>query len=163
MGPRLRGDELMKNTEAVTISTSAIDTNAETKAVSEAGGNIGAVVTFSGICRADEKGEKISALTLEHYPGMAEKEISAHVNEAKKRWPLLAARVVHRVGRIEPGETIVFVATASAHREAAFQAAEFIMDYLKTSAPFWKRTEGGGKEAWVDANEKDERAAARWK
>lgn len=147
---------------SVRISTTAIDTNAETRAVSEAGGNIGAVVTFSGICRADEKGARISALHLEHYPDMAEKEISAHVEEAQKRWPLLAARVVHRVGRIEPGETIVFVATASAHREAAFQAAEFIMDYLKTSAPFWKKTEGGGKKAWVDANEKDDRAAKRW-
>lgn len=146
----------------VRISNAVIDTNAETRAVSECGGNIGAVVTFSGICRADEKGAKIAALHLEHYPGMAEKEIESHVEEAGKRWPLLAARVVHRVGRIEPGETIVFVATASAHREAAFAAAEFIMDYLKTNAPFWKKTEGGGKEAWVDANEKDERAAARW-
>jgi molybdopterin synthase catalytic subunit len=149
--------------ETVRITLDVIDTAAEARKVSEAGGNIGAVVTFSGICRADEKGEKISALTLEHYPGMAEREISAHVEEAQKRWPLLATRVVHRVGRIEPGETIVFVATASAHREAAFQAAEFIMDYLKTSAPFWKRTEGGGKESWVDANEKDDRAAERWK
>ncbi len=149
--------------ETVRITLDPIDTNTETKAVSETGGNIGAVVTFSGICRADEKGDKISALFLEHYPGMAEQEIGSHVEEAQKRWPLLAARVVHRVGRIEPGEVIVFVATASARREAAFQAAEFIMDYLKTSAPFWKRTEGGGKEAWVDANEKDDRAAARWK
>jgi molybdopterin synthase catalytic subunit len=146
----------------VTISTAPIDTAGETALVAEAGGNVGAVVTFSGICRADEKGEKISALHLEHYPGMAEQEIENHVEEAKKRWPLLAARVVHRVGRVEPGEVIVFVATASAHREAAFHAAEFIMDYLKTSAPFWKKTEGGGKEAWVDANEKDENAAARW-
>jgi molybdopterin synthase catalytic subunit len=149
--------------ETVRITLEAIDTNAETKAVSEAAGNIGAVVTFSGICRADEKGEKIAALFLEHYPGMAEQEIESHVEKAKQRWPLLAASVVHRVGRIEPGETIVFVATASAHREAAFQAAEFIMDYLKTSAPFWKRTEGGGKEAWVEANEKDENALERWK
>ncbi len=149
--------------ETVRITLDAIDTKAETKAVSKAGGNIGAVVTFSGICRADEKGEKISALHLEHYPGMAEKEIESHVEKAKQRWPLLAASVVHRVGRIEPGEIIVFVATASAHREAAFQAAEFIMDYLKTSAPFWKRTEGGGREAWVDASEKDEDALERWK
>ncbi len=147
----------------VRISETAIDTNSETRAVAEAGGNVGAVVTFSGICRADEKGEKISALHLEHYPGMAEKEISAHVEEARKRWPLLAASVVHRVGRIEPGEVIVFVATASAHREAAFAAAEFIMDYLKTSAPFWKKTEGGGSETWVAANEKDDRAVSRWK
>ena len=149
--------------KTVRIALNPIDTDAETRAVSQAGGNIGAVVTFSGICRADEKGDKISALFLEHYPGMAEQEIGSHVDEAQKRWPLLAVRVVHRVGRIEPGEVIVFVATASAHREAAFQAAEFIMDYLKTSAPFWKRTEGGSKEAWIDANEKDDRAAARWK
>jgi molybdopterin synthase catalytic subunit len=149
--------------ETVRITLNPIDTDAETRAVSQAGGNIGAVVTFSGICRADEKGDKISALFLEHYPGMAEQEIGSHVEEAKTRWPLLAVRVVHRVGRIEPGEVIVFVATASAHREAAFQAAEFIMDYLKTSAPFWKRTEGGTREAWVEANEKDDRAAARWK
>ncbi|MBK8009454.1 MAG: molybdenum cofactor biosynthesis protein MoaE [Rhizobiales bacterium] len=149
--------------ESVRIAAGAIDTAAETRAVAEAASNIGAVVTFSGICRADEKGAQISALYLEHYPGMAEQEIESHVEEARKRWPLMAARVVHRVGRIEPGETIVFVATASAHREAAFQAAEFIMDYLKTSAPFWKRAEGGGKEAWVDANEKDDRAAERWK
>lgn len=151
------------NIENVRITLEAIDTNLETRTVSETGSNIGAVVTFAGICRADEKGEKISALFLEHYPGMAEQEIQNHVNAAKQRWPLLAASIVHRVGRIEPGEVIVFVATASAHREAAFQAAEFIMDYLKTSAPFWKRTEGGGKDDWVDANEKDENALKRWK
>jgi molybdopterin synthase catalytic subunit len=149
--------------EPVRISAAPIDVNAETRAVSESGGNIGAVVTFCGICRADEKGERIAALHLEHYPGMAESEIASHVAEAKKRWPLLGVRVVHRVGRIEPGEVIVFVATASAHREAAFAGAAFIMDYLKTSAPFWKKTEGGGEERWVDANDKDERAAARWK
>ena len=149
--------------ETVTITLEPIDTNKESSAAAAAGDNVGALVTFSGICRADEKGEQISALFLEHYPGMAEQEISAHVEEAKRRWPLLSARVVHRVGRIEPGETIVFVATASAHREAAFQAAEFIMDYLKSSAPFWKRTEGGKREAWVEANEKDERALDRWK
>jgi molybdopterin synthase catalytic subunit len=151
----------MKN-ETVTITSTPIDTAAETRTVSEATGSIGAVVTFSGICRADEKGERIAALHLEHYPGMAEREIESHVEEARERWPLLACRVTHRVGRIAPGETIVFVATASTHREAAFAAAEFIMDYLKTSAPFWKKTEGGGKEGWVDANEKDERAATRW-
>lgn len=148
--------------EPVRIVAGPIDTIAETDFVAAASG-VGAVVTFSGICRADEKGETISALHLEHYPGMAEQEIGKHVEQARKRWPLLAARVVHRVGRIEPGEVIVFVATASAHREAAFTAAEFIMDYLKTSAPFWKKTEGGGKEAWVEANEKDDRAIERWK
>ena len=148
--------------ETVTITLEPIDTNKESKAITAAGGNVGALVSFSGICRADEKGEEISALFLEHYPGMAEQEISAHVEEAKRRWPLLSARVVHRVGRIEPGETIVFVATASAHREAAFQAAEFIMDYLKTQAPFWKREETPEGARWVDALETDDSAAARW-
>lgn len=148
--------------ETVRITATPIDTDTETRAVAEADGNIGAVVTFSGICRADEKGERIAALHLEHYPGMAEQEIADHVEEAKKRWPLIAARVVHRVGRIEPGETIVFVATASAHREAAFAAAEFIMDYLKTSAPFWKKAESASGAEWIEANEKDDRAAARW-
>jgi molybdopterin synthase catalytic subunit len=148
--------------EPVRIVTGPIDTAAETEAVASASG-VGAVVTFSGICRADEKGEAISALHLEHYPGMAEQEIGKHVEEAQGRWPLMGVRVVHRIGRIEPGEVIVFVGTASAHREAAFAAAEFIMDFLKTRAPFWKKTEGGGKETWVDANEKDDKAAARWK
>ena len=166
MAPRLRGGDksecMTLPREPVRIVVGPIDTAAETAFVAAASG-VGAVVTFSGICRADEKGDKISALTLEHYPGMAEQEIGKHVEEAQRRWPLLGVRVIHRVGRIEPGETIVFVVTASAHREAAFQAAEFIMDYLKTSAPFWKRTEGGGKETWIEANEKDDKAAARWK
>jgi molybdopterin synthase catalytic subunit len=149
--------------EPVRIVVGPINTAAETEAVAAASG-VGAVVTFSGVCRADEKGEAIAALHLEHYPGMAEQEITKHVEEAQLRWPLLGVRVIHRVGRIEPGEVIVFVVTASAHREAAFAAAEFIMDFLKTRAPFWKKTEGAkGAETWVDANEKDDKAAARWK
>jgi molybdopterin synthase catalytic subunit len=149
--------------EPVRIVVGPINTAAETEAVAAASG-VGAVVTFSGICRADEKGEAIAALHLEHYPGMAEQEIGKHVEEAQQRWPLLGVRVIHRVGRIEPGEVIVFVVTASAHREAAFAAAEYIMDFLKTRAPFWKKTEGAkGSESWVDANAKDDKAAARWK
>ena len=148
--------------EPVRIVTGPINTAAETEAVAAASG-VGAVVTFSGICRADEKGEQIAALHLEHYPGMAEQEIGKHVEEAQARWPLLGVRVVHRVGRIEPGEVIVFVVTASAHREAAFAAAEFIMDFLKTRAPFWKKTESAAGETWVEANAKDDKAAERWK
>jgi molybdopterin synthase catalytic subunit len=148
--------------EPVRIVVGPINTAAETEAVAATSG-VGAVVTFSGICRADEKGEAIAALHLEHYPGMAEQEITKHVEEAQARWPLLGVRVIHRVGRIEPGETIVLVVTASAHREAAFAAAEFIMDFLKTRAPFWKKTEGAAGETWVDANAKDDKAAARWK
>lgn len=124
--------------------------------------DIGAVVSFSGICRGSEGDENIAALTLEHYPGMAEAEIKRHIDEAMSRWPLDGLTVVHRFGRIEPGENIVLVVTASKHRQAAFQAAEFLMDYLKTSAPFWKREESARGAGWVEAREHDDAAAARW-
>jgi molybdopterin synthase catalytic subunit len=124
--------------------------------------DVGAVVTFTGICRADENGAPIAALTLEHYPGMAEAEIARHVEEAYARWPLLAALVIHRYGRIVPGEDIVLVATASSHRQAAFAAAEFLMDYLKTRAPFWKQVESAGGATWVSAKSTDDAAAERW-
>jgi molybdopterin synthase catalytic subunit len=145
----------------VRISDRAIDPAAEASALSGLA-NTGAVVTFSGVCRRDEDGSPIAALFLEHYPGMVEAEIERHVAEAKTRWPLLGVRVVHRVGRITPGETIVFVATASSHREAAFAAAEFLMDYLKTRAPFWKKVERADGGHWVEAHGKDDAAAARW-
>ena len=124
--------------------------------------NIGAVVSFSGICRGSEGTEKIAALTLEHYPGMAEAEIKRHADEAMSRWPLDGLTVIHRFGRIQPGENIVLVVTASQHRQAAFQAAEFLMDYLKTSAPFWKREESADGTNWIEAREHDDAAAARW-
>src|SRR5216683_4699083 len=145
---------------SVRITEAPIDVAAETAALSR--GRAGALVTFTGICRGEEEGAPIAALVLEHYPGMAEDEIKRHVEEANKRWPLLAVRIAHRVGRVAPGETIVFVAAASAHRQAAFAAAEFLMDYLKTRAPFWKREERPSGGAWVDAKETDDRAAARW-
>jgi molybdopterin synthase catalytic subunit len=121
------------------------------------------VVTFTGICRADENGEKISALTLEHYPDMAEAEIVRHVEEASKRWPLLGVTVIHRHGRIAPGEDIVLVVTASSHREAAFAAASFLMDYLKTRAPFWKQVEKLSGKTWVEPKAADDAAVERWK
>ena len=124
--------------------------------------DIGAVVTFTGLCRAEEKGEPIAALTLEHYPGMAEAEIARHVEDACARWPLLGVTVIHRYGRIEPGEEIVMVATASSHRDAAFAAASFLMDYLKTLAPFWKQVETVSGATWVEAKSADDAAAARW-
>jgi molybdopterin synthase catalytic subunit len=124
--------------------------------------DIGAVVAFTGICRGAEAGEPIAALTLEHYPGMAEIEISRHVEEAKSRWPLLGVAVVHRYGRIEPGENIVLVITTSSHREAAFAAAEFLMDYLKTRAPFWKQVESTSGKSWVEAKAEDDAAVERW-
>jgi molybdopterin synthase catalytic subunit len=124
--------------------------------------DLGAVVTFTGICRGDEAGEPIAALNLEHYPGMAEAEIERHVAEACARWPLCGVTVIHRHGRITPGEDIVLVVTASSHRDAAFAAAEFLMDYLKTRAPFWKQVEKAGSKTWVEARSADDAAAARW-
>jgi molybdopterin synthase catalytic subunit len=124
--------------------------------------DIGAVVSFSGICRGSEGDQAIAALTLEHYPDMAEAEIARHAQTALSRWPLNGLTVIHRVGRIVPGENIVLVVTASAHRQAAFEAAEFLMDYLKANAPFWKREESAGGTSWIDARDHDDEAAARW-
>ena len=146
----------------VAITHAPIDPAAEAADLARGRTDVGALVTFSGICRGDEAGASIAALTLEHYPGMAEAEIARHVTEAEGRWPLLGVRVVHRVGRIVPGEIIVVVAVASAHRQAAFAAAEFLMDYLKTHAPLWKQVERAGKSDWVDARAGDDAAAARW-
>ena len=148
---------------SVRITREPIDVAAETAALAAARAGIGALVTFSGICRDSEGAEKIAALVLEHYPGMAEAEIERHVQEAEARWPLLGVRVVHRSGRIKPDETIVLVAVASAHRQAAFAAAEFLMDYLKTQAPFWKKVEAAGVTHWVEARAADDQAVARWK
>jgi len=138
------------------------DTAREIAALSAGRTDVGAVVSFSGVCRGGADGDAITALTLEHYPGMAEAEIGRHVEEALARWPLFGVTVIHRYGRITPGENIVLVVTASAHRQAAFAAAEFLMDYLKTRAPFWKREESAAGAQWVDAAAHDAAAAARW-
>jgi molybdopterin synthase catalytic subunit len=149
-------------TTTIRLQREPFDISAEVAAMTRARTDIGALVTFTGICRADENGAPIAALTLEHYPGMAEAEIARHVEEARARWPLLGVTVVHRHGRIEPGEVIVLVATASSHRQAAFSAASFLMDYLKTRAPFWKQIETAAGTDWVEAKGEDEAAAKRW-
>jgi molybdopterin synthase catalytic subunit len=154
-------------TTTIRLQREAFDVAAETALLTRGRTDVGAVVTFTGLCRADENGEPIAALTLEHYPDMAEAEIGRHVEEARARWPLLGVTVIHRYGRIAPGEVIVLVVTASSHREAAFAAASFLMDYLKTRAPFWKQVEKvSGKtwvdKIWVDAKAADEAAAERW-
>jgi molybdopterin synthase catalytic subunit len=151
-------------TAAVTIRIQETDFDIaqEIAALTRGRTDIGAVVSFSGICRDSEGGDAIAALTLEHYPGMAEAEIARHAETAMSRWPLTGLTVIHRVGRVAPGENIVLVLTASRHRQAAFQAAEFLMDYLKTSAPFWKREETPAGTSWVDARQHDDAAAARW-
>ena len=146
----------------IRIQEADFDIAQEIAALTEGRIDIGAVVSFSGICRGSENGEPIAALTLEHYPGMAEAEIARHTDEAMSRWPLTGLTVVHRVGRITPGENIVLVLAASAHRQAAFEAAEFLMDYLKANAPFWKREESAAGTSWIEAHDHDDAAAARW-
>jgi molybdopterin synthase catalytic subunit len=156
----------MAATVTVRIQETDFDIAREIAALTEGRTDIGAVVSFSGICRGSQQGEPIAALTLEHYPGMAEAEITRQAEAAMARWPLQGLTVIHRFGRVSPGQNIVLVLTASSHRQAAFEAAEFLMDYLKTSAPFWKREEGmaGDTErtGWVEAREHDVVAAARW-
>ena len=149
---------------AVTIrlQREPIDAAAERAKLTHGRTDIGAVVAFTGTCRGDEAGEPIAALTLEHYPGMAEAEIARHVETAERRWSLLGVTVIHRYGRIAPGEDIVLVLTTSSHRHEAFAAAEFLMDYLKTQAPFWKRVERPAGASWVEAKSSDDSAAERW-
>jgi molybdopterin synthase catalytic subunit len=146
----------------IRLQRETFDAAAEADRLTRGRVDVGAVVTFTGICRGTEDGAPISALTLEHYEGMAEAEIAGHVEEAQARWPLLGVTVIHRYGRIEPGENIVLVVTASTHRHAAFAAAEFLMDYLKTRAPFWKQVESATSKTWVEAKQADDTAAERW-
>ncbi|MEX0752479.1 MAG: molybdenum cofactor biosynthesis protein MoaE [Xanthobacteraceae bacterium] len=146
----------------VRLQREDFDSAAEAAALARGRTDIGAVVTFTGICRGDEAGEPIAALTLEHFPEMAEAEIARHVEEAQRRWALLGVTVIHRYGRLTPGENIVLVVTASSHRADAFAAAEFLMDYLKTCAPFWKQVERSGGKIWIEARAADDAAAERW-
>lgn len=152
----------MTDNVTIRIQTTDFDVNSEIARLTASRTDIGAVVTFSGICRGGAGSDATTALTLEHYPGMAEAEIGRHAEEAMTRWPLTGITVIHRTGRILPGENIMVVLTASAHRQAAFQAAEFLMDYLKAHAPFWKREETAGGSDWVAAKTDDDDAAARW-
>ena len=122
----------------------------------------GALVTFSGLVRDLEQERRVEALILEHYPGMTEASLEKIIHEAEGRWPLLDVTVIHRIGELRPGEQIVFVAVASLHRQAAFAAGEFIMDYLKTRAPFWKKCRDEKGESWVEARDSDTAASQRW-
>lgn len=148
---------------AVRLQQRPFDLGAEVAAMTAGRSDAGAVVTFSGLCRdRADSGAPLIALTLEHYPGMTEEELARIEAEARARWNLADALVVHRHGRILPGEPIVLVVTLAAHRRAAFEAAEFLMDYLKTSAPFWKSEETAEGESWVAAKDSDDAAADRW-
>src|SRR5262249_9202357 len=143
----------------IRLQTADFDAAAESALLTRGRTDVGAVVTFTGICRGEGV---VAAMTLEHYPGMAEAEIARHVAEAEARWPLPGVTIVHRHGRLEPGDNIVLVVTAAAHRGDAFAAAEFLMDYLKTRAPFWKKEERTAGAAWVEAKSGDDSAADRW-
>ncbi|MEO1199004.1 MAG: molybdenum cofactor biosynthesis protein MoaE [Pseudomonadota bacterium] len=146
----------------ISVQAEPFDITAEIDALTRGRADVGAVATFTGLCR--DEGGKLAALELEHYPGMADAEIARVVDEAKTRWPLTGVRVIHRHGKIAPGDQIVLVVTASAHRQAAFDAANFLMDYLKTRAPFWKKEHlaDGTEAGWVAAKDADDQAADRW-
>jgi len=147
----------------VRVQSEDFEIGAEVARLTAGRTDIGAIVTFTGTVRADNKGSTITGMTLEHYPGMTEQELARVEAEANARWPLQASLIVHRVGELKSGANIVLVVTASAHREAAFDAAAFLMDYLKTRAPFWKKEVwADGRGQWVDARESDDRATERW-
>lgn len=146
----------------VRVQAEDFDVGQEMAKLSEGNHAIGGVAVFVGLVRDLAGGSEISAMTLEHYPAMTEKMLTEIEAEAKSRWPLEASLVIHRYGRLEPGDRIVMVAAASAHRQAAFEACEFLMDWLKTKAPFWKLEETEQGAQWVDARDSDDSAAARW-
>ena len=145
----------------ITITTEDFNAEDEINALRLAG--VGAIVTFTGIVRDKAEHPDLIAMTLEHFPGMTEQEIQTIIDQARERWPLRAVRVIHRVGRLLPQENIVFVGTASAHRQAAFDSASFIMDYLKTNAPFWKKEETPAGASWVEARDDDDKALEKWR
>jgi molybdopterin synthase catalytic subunit len=147
---------------SVRVQHEDFDVGAELERLSAAQAGIGALASFVGVVRTAPGGDEVAAMTLEHYPGMTERSIEAIVSQAQQRWDLRGVTVIHRIGRLLPGERIVLVAVASSHRGDAFAACEFIMDYLKTQAPFWKKEETPQGARWVDARDGDETAAARW-
>ena len=144
----------------LSVGPQDFDPGAEIAALGAGGARIGAVASFVGLVR--DEGDKVAAMTLEHYPGMTEKQIAALIDEARRRWPLDGVTVLHRVGRLLPGDRIVFVGVAARHRGDAFAACEFLIDWLKTRAPFWKLEEGEQGEHWVAARHEDDERARRW-
>ncbi len=147
----------------ISIQQADFDAGAEISRLRSAGNSIGAVASFVGVVSDINENAEVCALTLEHYPGMTEKTIADIIVDAKQRWPLIAVRVIHRVGALQCSDQIVFVGVASRHRQAAFAACEFIMDFLKTRAPFWKKEITTSGERWVDARITDSDALKRWR
>ncbi|MEB0042925.1 MULTISPECIES: molybdopterin synthase catalytic subunit MoaE [unclassified Pseudomonas] len=147
---------------AIRVQTAAFDPGLEVNALHAANVGVGAVVSFVGYVRDFNEGREVAGMFLEHYPGMTEKALAKITAEAEQRWPLLKLDVLHRIGALEPGEPIVFVGVASAHRQAAFDACAFVMDYLKTRAPFWKKENTRDGPRWVEGRDSDHAAAGRW-
>ena len=145
---------------SVRVQANDFDPGGEIAALHAGRADIGAVASFTGLVRADGG---LESLTLEHYPAMTERALQAIANEAERRWPLQAGLIIHRHGCLLPGDRIVLVAVASAHRAAAFEACEFLMDWLKTKAPFWKREQSGGTSRWVESKAEDDIATDRWR
>ena len=148
---------------SIRVQGAAFDPGAEVNALHAANSGVGPVVSFGGYVRDFNEGCDVAGMFLEHYPGMTEKALGKIVVEAEQRWPLLKIEVLHRIGALEPGEPIVFVGVASAHRQAAFDACAFVMDYLKTRAPFWKKENTPEGARWVEGRSSDYAAADRWK
>ena len=148
---------------AVRVQAEDFDIGAEIAALTRGNAKVGAVASFVGLVRDVNEGAGVAQMSLEHYPGMTEKSLEAIVQEARGRWDIMDSTVIHRVGPLAPGDRIVLVAVTGAHRHEAFAACEFIMDYLKTRAPFWKKEKTPQGERWVDARESDDESAARWK
>lgn len=149
----------------IRVQREDFDPGAEMASFCAGDASVGAVASFLGLVRADKSADGadgVAAMTLEHYPGMTERQLEAIEQEARRRWPLIDVRVIHRHGRLEPGDRIVLVLTASAHRQAAFDACAFLMDWLKTKAPFWKLEETADGRRWVEAKASDDAAADRW-
>lgn len=146
----------------IRVQREDFDAGAELKAMTDGNHQIGGLTSFTGMVRDIAGGEAVSAMTLEHYPGMTEKQLAEIEAKAHRRWDLDASLIIHRYGRLEPGDQIVFVACASAHREEAFEACHFLIDWLKTRAPFWKLEDTSNGDKWVDAKASDDTATARW-
>jgi molybdopterin synthase catalytic subunit len=146
----------------IRVQQQDFDVGAEIAVLRKGRADIGAIAAFVGLVRDHAGGREVTSMTLEHYPGMTEKELARIEAEARERWPLLDCLIVHRTGRLSAGDDIVLVITASEHRRAAFEAAQFLMDYLKTTAPFWKSEENGDERSWVAPRDADDAAAERW-
>jgi molybdopterin synthase catalytic subunit len=146
----------------IRVQQEDFDVGAELAALTAGRTDVGGVASFIGLVRDLAGGAEVGAMTLEHYPGMTEKKLAEIETEAQRRWPLQATLIIHRYGRLEPGERIVLVATASPHRQAALEACAFLIDWLKTKAPFWKLEETAAGPQWVEARDSDDDAVARW-